>query len=120
MQAYWDIPVFAKYNEVRVNRVDARIVDNQAKTVTTVEMSCPWIQNRKKKADEENVLKYGPLRRELKQKFKGYRITQHNIMIDVLGGWSSTMEVSVSQLSGNKCKEVLRGCLSKNRSLTFA
>ena len=38
-------------------RVDTRIVDHRAKTVTTLEMSCPWIQNREKK-DEEKVLKY--------------------------------------------------------------
>ena len=38
-------------------RVDTRIVDHQAKTVTTLEMSCPWIQNREKK-DKEKVLKY--------------------------------------------------------------
>ena len=43
------------------DRVDARIVDHQGKTVTTLEMSCPWIQNREKKVDEENLLKYGPL-----------------------------------------------------------
>ena len=49
VQAFWDIPVFAEYNEVRAKRVDARIVDHQAKTVTTLEMSCPWIQNREKK-----------------------------------------------------------------------
>ena len=41
--------MFAEYNEVRAKRVDARIVDHQAKTVTTLEMSCPWIQNREKK-----------------------------------------------------------------------
>ena len=68
VQAYWDIPVFAEYNEVRTNRVEPRIVDHQAKTVTTLEMSCPWIQNREKK-DEEKVLKYGPLGWELKQQF---------------------------------------------------
>ena len=68
VQAYWDIPVFAEYNEVRANRVEPRIVDHQAKTVTTLEMSCPWIQNREKK-DEEKVLKYGPLGWEFKQQF---------------------------------------------------
>ena len=46
-----------EYNEVRTKRVDTRIVDHQAKTVTTLEMSCPWIQNLEKK-DEEKVLKY--------------------------------------------------------------
>ena len=54
-----------EYNEVRTKRVDTRIEDHQAKTVTTLEMSCPWIQNREKK-DEEEVLKYGPLRWERK------------------------------------------------------
>ena len=49
VQAFWDIPVFAEYNEVRAKRVDARIADHQAKTVTTLEMSCPWIQDREKK-----------------------------------------------------------------------
>ena len=74
------------------NRVDARIIDRQAKTVTTLEMSFPWIQNREKK-DEEKTSKYELLRWELKQQFREYRITQYNIIIDVLGGWSSPMEV---------------------------
>ena len=60
--------------------MDASIVDHQEKTVTTLEMSCPWIQNREKK-DKEKGLKYGPLCWELKQQFKGYRITQYNIRI---------------------------------------
>ena len=107
MQAYWDIPVFAEYYEVRAKRVDARIVDHQAKIVTTLEMSCPWIQNREEK-NEETVLKYGPLCWALKQQFKGYRITHYNIITDVLGGWSGSMEVSLNQLLGNMCKEVLK------------
>ena len=106
VQAYRNIPVFAEYNEVRANRVDARIVDHRAKTGTTLEMSYPWIQNREEK-DEEKVLKYEPLCWTLKQQFKGYKITRYNIIMDVLGGWSSSMEVSLSQLLGNKCKEVL-------------
>ena len=79
VQAHWDIPMFAEY-KVRAKRVDARIVDHQEKTVTTLEMSCPWIQNWQKK-DKEKGLKYGPLYWELKQQFKGYRITQYNIII---------------------------------------
>ena len=97
VQAYWDIPVFVEYNEFRAKRMHARIVDHQAKTVTTLEMSCPWIQNREKK-DEEKVLKYGPL----------YKMTQYNIIIYILGGWSSSVEGSLSQLLGNRCKEALK------------
>ena len=97
VQAYWDVPVFAEHNEFRANRADAKIVDHQAKKVTTLEMSCPWIQNLEKK-DEEKALKYGPLPWELKQQFKGYRITQYNIIIDILGGWSSSIKLSLTQL----------------------
>ena len=95
-----------EYNEVRAKRVDTKIVDHQAKTVTTLEMSCPWIQNEEKK--DEEVLKYGPLRWERKLQFKEYRITQYSIIIYVLGGWSSSMEGSLSQFLGNRCKEALK------------
>ena len=67
------------------------------KTVTTIEMSCPWIENRSKK-DEEKTLKYGPLRWELKAQYKGYTIRQINVIMDVLGGWSVDMEQSLRQL----------------------
>ena len=68
-QAFWDIPVYAVQTEVRANRVDARIINHKAKKVTTLEMSCPWIENRTRK-DAEKTLKYGPMRWELKQQFK--------------------------------------------------
>ena len=60
VQAFWDIPVFAEHNEVRANSVDARIVNHREKIVGTIEMSCPWTENRGKE-DEEKTLKYGPL-----------------------------------------------------------
>ena len=37
---YWDVPVYADHTEVQANRVDGRIVDNERKTVTPLEMSC--------------------------------------------------------------------------------
>ena len=70
VQAYWDVPVFAEHQEMRSNRVDAYIVNHKSKQVTTLEMSCPWVNNREKKS-EEKTLKYGPLRWELKQQFPG-------------------------------------------------
>ena len=65
-QAFWDVPLFAEYNEVRANRVDARVINHKLRPVVTLEMSCPWIENLSKK-DEEKALKYGPMRWELKQ-----------------------------------------------------
>ena len=77
--------MFAEHQEMRSRRVDARIVNHKSKQVTTLEMSCPWVNNREKKS-EEKTLKYGPLRWELKQQFSGYKVQQHNIIIDALGG----------------------------------
>ena len=53
-----------------------------------MEMSCPWVSNRQKETSEK-TMKYAPLRWELKQKYPGYEISQYNIIVDVLGGWST-------------------------------
>ena len=45
VKAYWDVPVYAEQQEVRCNRVDARIVDPERKRVVTLEISFPRINN---------------------------------------------------------------------------
>ena len=106
VEAWWDVPVYADHQEVRANRVDARVVNHVSKKVMTIEMSCPWIGNREKKS-EEKTMKYGPLRWELKEKYKGYEVHQYNIIMDVLGGWSEETEISVQSLVGRKTTHVL-------------
>ena len=96
---YWDVPVNADHIEVHANRVDARIVDKDKQTVTLLEMSCPWLENREQK-EKEKTLKYAPLRLELKQQYPGYKINQVNIIIDVLGGYSKELYSSVRDLLG--------------------
>ena len=105
-QAFWDVPLFAEHQEVRANRVDARIINHASKRVITLEMSCSWVTNRKKKK-EEKITKYGPLRWELKQKYQGYKVKQYNIIMDVLGGWCRDLEVELKELVGTKSKVVL-------------
>ena len=107
MQAYWDVPVFADHEEVRCNRVDARIVNHKTKRIVTLEMSCPWVSNREKK-NEEKTVKYAPLRWELKKQFPGYEVKQHNIIIDALVGWSREMDTAMYEIVGNRNKEVLK------------
>ena len=82
-QAYWDVPVYADRTCVKANRVDARFVDHKGKKVWAVEISCPWVENPRKK-DEEKTIKYRPLRWELRKQYPGYNIDQCNIVIDVL------------------------------------
>ena len=106
--AYWDVPVYADHIEVHANRVDARIVDKENQTITLLEMSCPWVENREQK-EKEKTLKYAPLRLELKQQYPGYRINQVNIIIDVLGGYSKELYSSVRDLLGaERSRECLR------------
>ena len=101
-QAYWE--VFVEQSEVRQNRVDARVINHRTKSVT-IEMSCPWIENRSKK-DEEKTLKYGPLGWELKAQYKGY--TGKSMLSWTCGRWSVDMETYLSQLLGSKSREVLK------------
>ena len=38
-EAFWDVPLFAEHQEVRANRVDARIINHVSKRVITLEMN---------------------------------------------------------------------------------
>ena len=98
--------LFAEKTEVRANRIDVRIINKKEEKVILIEMSCPWIDNRVVKA-EEKTTKYGPLRLELKKQYPGYKITQHNIIIDVFGGYSEEVRESVQSLDGERSKIVL-------------
>ena len=126
-QAFWDVPLFAEHQEVRANRVDARIINHVSKRVITLEMSYQWVANREIKT-EEKTSKYGPLRWELKQKYQGYKVKQYNIIMDVLGGWSRDLEDELNELVGSKSKgdlqnmqtAVISGTLNTSSTLKAA
>ena len=103
-QAYWDVPVYAEQSYVKANGVDVRFVDHRRKRVWAVEMSFPWLDNRRKKERE----KYAPLRWELRKQYPGYVVEQCNVVIDVLGVWSKDLEKTIKKLVGARGKEVLR------------
>lgn len=92
---------------MKQNRVDARFNDVKKNEVIAVEMSCPWMDNRVTKTEEKTV-KYGPLRWEMAQQYPGYTIKQHNIIIDILGGWSRDVNVSMRELFGSRGEGILR------------
>ena len=68
-------------------------------------MSLPWIQNREENTDEK-MAKYGPLRWELKQRFPKYKVTQYNIIINDLGGYSKDVSQALQQMVGEKSNVV--------------
>ena len=47
------------------------------------------------------------MRLELKTQFKGFKIRQHYIILDVLGGYSKELQGTVRQLVGARSKDVL-------------
>ena len=96
-RANWDVPVFAEHEHLPQNRVDARFIDHKEKKVIAVEMSCPWVDIRAQK-DKKKTRKYGPRRWELKQQYPRDCVKQHNIIIDVLGGWSREVDLSMREL----------------------
>ncbi|PFX12487.1 hypothetical protein AWC38_SpisGene23551 [Stylophora pistillata] len=108
-KAYWDVPLYADQQEVRCNRVDACIVNHMCKRVVTLEMSCPWVNHRTRK-DEENTLKYGPLRWELGQQFPCYEVKQCNIIMGALGGWPRELDVMMHELVGGRGTDLLQRC----------
>ena len=63
-------------------------------------MSCTWVENGEETAMEKTS-KYGPLRWKLQQRHPDYKVTQHNIIIDVLGGYSQDLAKTLKQLVGN-------------------
>ena len=99
--AYWDIPLYADNTHVKANRIDATIVNKENKKVSMIEMSWPWVENREEKAAEKTT-KYGPLRWELEQRFPDHRVTQYNITVDVLGGYSRGVRKALKELVGDK------------------
>ena len=98
--------VYAEHTYVRANKVVVRFVDQKAKQVWAVEMSCPWIDNRANKG-EAKAIKYGPLLLELKQQHPSYEVQQRNIIIDALGGRSKDVEETIKKLVGTRSKHVL-------------
>ena len=97
--------MFADSTHVKANRINARIIDKERKEVRLIEVSCPCVENRDEKA-MENTSKYGPLRSELQQRHPDYKVTQHNIIIDVLGGYSQDLTKTLKQLVANRCRSV--------------
>ena len=81
-----------------------------------------YVCNRQKKTSEK-MMNYAPLRWELKQKYPGYEISQYNIIVDILRGWSTDVEVVVKELVGRHHRDVLkkmqRACLSVTEHCTY-
>ena len=68
IELYWDVPEYSGYDEHLENgplRPDGKIINKTKKIILVLEMSIPWIENRKRKS-EEKVEKYTHIIQNLK------------------------------------------------------
>ena len=90
---YWDIPEYLGYDdedETKVLRPDGKLILKQQSKIFVLEMSVPWITNREKKLEEKEN-KYRDLVASLKILHPNYEIEQVTFIVDVLGGYSTSL-----------------------------
>ena len=72
-------------------------------------MSCPWIENHEViRAEEIEDTEVWTTQMGTYDADPGYKVTQHNIIMDILGRYSKDMVKSMKRLVGERSKVVLK------------
>ena len=90
-EVYWDSPEYAGYDRELENgplRPDGKIINKRTKIICVLEMSIPWIENRKIKIAEKED-KYTNIIQSLKIANPGYLVKQLTFIVDSMEGYSS-------------------------------
>ena len=101
MTVLWDIPEYSGYDTELENgplRPDGKIIDNKSKSILVLEMSIPWITNRKTKLEEKEG-KYKDIVQSLKIDNPGYQVKQVTFITDCMGGYSTDLIDNLKLLS---------------------
>ena len=115
---YWDIPMYNGYEDDqddKLFRPDGKIIFKDRKQIYVLEMSVPWIVNRKIKFDEK-VEKYKSVIQTLKVDNPLYTVQQITIIIDCLGGYSKSFIEALKLLEFDKW-EIQKICLDIQKIL---
>lgn len=107
MIVLWDIPEYNGYedeSEERIMRPDGKIILKKEKTIFILEQAVPWITNRETKFQEKED-KYKNVVRSIKLNFPDYKVEQITLIMDCLGGYSSTLSDNLSKLSFSKLEQ---------------
>ena len=76
IEVLWDIPEYSGYDNELENgplRPDGKMIDKKSKSILVLEMSIPWINNRKSKLEEKEK-KYSNIVQGLKVDNPGYHV----------------------------------------------
>ena len=101
IEVLWDIPEYSGYDTELENgplRPDGKIIDNKSKSILVLEMSIPWITNRKTKLEEKEG-KYKDIVQSLKIDNPGYQVKQVTFITDCMGGYSTDLIDNLKLLS---------------------
>ena len=102
---FWDIPEYSGFeNELEHGplRPDGKVINKITKTILVLEMSIPWIENRKSKLDEKEE-KYTNIVQNLKVDNPGYNVQQLTFIVDCLGGYSKDLRNNLVLLGLTEC-----------------
>ncbi len=104
LQLYWDIPEYSGYDTELENgplRPDGKIINIKKKSILVLEMSVPWIENRKSKLEEKES-KYVNIIQGLKVDNPGFEVQQLTFIVDCLGGFSKDLPENLALLDFTK------------------
>lgn len=124
--AFWDVPVFAGSTEVRANRIDVRIVEKETETVRKDHRDELPLDRKQEAEESRKDHQICTLEMGTQTTAQGlHHIKQYNIIINVLGGYSSETRENVILLLGktkadktllNMQKAVISSTLNITRS----
>ena len=102
---YWDIPEYygnieEEEDDDKTLRPDGKLILKTSKIIYVLEMSVPWLENRKTKLIEKET-KYVEIIQRLKIDHPGFNVKQLTFIIDQLGGYSKDLVVSLETLKFN-------------------
>ena len=113
LEVYWDIPEYSGYNTDLENgplRPDVKFINKMKKKIFVLEMSIPWIENRKSKTIEKRD-KYAGVIQNLNGDNPGYQVKQLTFIIDCMGGYSNDLieNLKLLELTKNDIDYTLPG-----------
>ena len=101
---FWDIPEYTGYEdeiECHVLRPDGKLITKLEIIIWILEMSIPWISNRKSKFIEKEE-KYVNIVQRLTIDNPGFEVKQLTFIMDVLGGYSKELVTNLKYLKFTK------------------
>ena len=113
IEVFWDIPEYSGYDKVLEKgplRPDGKIINKSSKSIFVLEMSVPWITNRKSKLDDKES-KYMNIIQSLKVDHPGFLVKQLTFIIDCMGGYSKNLvdNLGLLDLTRTEINSILPG-----------